>query len=110
MLKELKDIAHNASQYLSVGEMDEDKCIVKYAGYIQYQTEFLMNQLASEGTLHIQEYEAMVKRMNDLLLKLESYLYGEPLPECSEEDDPIQDFGKQEIQDYIYNQNGVFNS
>jgi hypothetical protein len=50
--------------------------------------------------------------MNDILSKLESYLYGEPLPECtSNSQDNINlndDNGKAEVKDYIYNENGVF--
>jgi hypothetical protein len=112
MMKELTSLSTSGKLYLDVGEMDEDKCIVKYAGYIQYQAEVLINQLASGETLGIQEYTTMVTRMNMLLSKLDSYLNGESLPECTADEEVKfeQDLDRQEIQDYIYNQNGVFSS
>lgn len=112
MIRELASFANSGKLYLDVGEMDNDKCIVKYAGYIQYQAEFLKSRLEKGETLDIEEYNTRTNRMSNILSKLDAYLSGETLPECSENTDTENifdpDLEKQELQDYIYSQNGLF--
>jgi len=109
MMRELNSLENAGKLYLDVGEMDGDKCIVKYAGYILYQAGFLKSDLENDRPLSIEEYVTRVGRMNTILSRLDSYLNGQPLPECSQasilEDET--DLEKQEIQDYIYSQYGI---
>jgi hypothetical protein len=112
MIKELNSLINNSNDYLEIGKADDDKCIVKYAGYIQYQAGFLISQLEKEEPLRIEEYSARVARMNDILLNLQKKLNGESLPECEEstESELNSQLTRDEIQDYIYTQNGVQSS
>jgi hypothetical protein len=47
MITELTNLSNQSKQYLDIGEMDDDKIIVKYAGYVRYQAGVMINQLES---------------------------------------------------------------
>jgi hypothetical protein len=109
MVIELASFVNAAGMYLAAGN-DEDKCIAKYAGYIEYQSNFWIKQLENGETLDIYKYTTIKDRMNDLLSKLANYLSnGELLSECEDPNWELieKDLDKQEVKDYIYSQNGV---
>jgi hypothetical protein len=47
MITKLTDLSNQSKKYLDIGEMDDDKIIVKYAGYVRYEASIMINQLES---------------------------------------------------------------
>jgi hypothetical protein len=107
----LTSLSNQSKQLLDIGEMDDDKELIKYAGYIQYQADFMINQLESGTSFSIDYYTAMTDRMNTLLTYIHNYTNGGEFPEFPVSPlAPEDEFQKAELQNFIYENNGIFSS
>ncbi|MDR2540682.1 MAG: hypothetical protein LBD11_02620 [Candidatus Peribacteria bacterium] len=99
-----------ALQLVEVGEKEDDAYLVKYAGYIVYQSDLLIKRLENGETLDIDYYTMISNRMNTFLSQMQAYLNGEFDPNLPQNQqtptDPEQE--KQQLQDFVYSQNGVY--
>jgi hypothetical protein len=74
---------------------------VKYSSYVQYQSDFLLNQLESWEILDIEYYTMIVHRMTDFLSRVQSYLNGESDTTLSQEDLDLIEY--EELRNYVNN-------
>ncbi|MDR0859610.1 MAG: hypothetical protein LBO09_01115 [Candidatus Peribacteria bacterium] len=96
-----------AQQLVGVGESEDDAYLVKYAGYIVYQSDLLIKRLENGETLDIDYYTMLSNRMNGFLSQMQSYLNGEFDPNLPQNPQTPTDSEqeKQQLQDFVYSQN-----
>lgn len=109
MISILTSLSNQGKQYLDLWESENEPFLVKFGWFIWYQAGLLINRLESGGSLSIEEYTNMVTRMNNFLTNMQGYLDGSYDPSVSSQDSQFVDeeFNKQELQDFIYGQNGL---
>lgn len=93
--------------YFTIGTEDDDAFVIKYASYVQYQSDILRNTLASGESLDIDYYVTTIQDLNQVLSTVQAYLNGEYEPTLSQEisSDFDQAALEQELTDFVYNAN-----
>ncbi|MDR2190233.1 MAG: hypothetical protein LBP53_03430 [Candidatus Peribacteria bacterium] len=110
MIQKLTELSTQNQPYLEMGEKEDDSILTKYAGYIWYQIEFMKNQLESGMPLSI-DYTIMTERITTLLLRMQEYLRNGEFQELSPPSTTTTTAeDRQGLQDFIYQQNGIYSS